>query len=323
MNQIVNRTAFLLLFCLLFLQSPLTAFGQAAGSGLIGHVDFRALVLLHPSMMGYDTQLSAFRIEPSKATLPQQMERRSQEQKQRIVALESEIRALRAKITELHRNYTRDATELSDRYTKSIVDLATGPAGMKRQQFELDKAQLDSTYQAKLQSASGRCVAATEELERLQNISLAPGYTTPEETEARFSAIVKELRQVVQSVAARRGIHIVLNSSFRRALRRELASRETEDPVELSYQKIFTTPFTREVGTSHDFTAGYYENIISMTRNWLDHGSRILKPAKSSIIDSDIVSGGIDLTGEVLSTLFASYKLNQNIGAAVIKAVLE
>ncbi len=323
MNLIANRTAFLLCCCLFLLQSPLTAFGQVAGGALIGHVDFRALVLLHPSMMGYDTQLSAFRVEPSKTTLPQQVERRSQEQKQRIEELENEIRALRAKITELHRNYTRDVTELNDRYTEGIIELATGPAGMKRQQFELDKIQLDSTYQAKLQSTSGRCVAATEELERLQGISLSPGYTTPEETEARFNAIVKEIRQLVQAVAARRGIQIVLNSSFRRALRRELPSRETEAPVELSYQKIFITPFTREVGTSHDFTAGYYENIISMTRNWLDHGVRILKPAKSSFIDSDIICGGIDLTGEVLSTLFASYKLNQNIGAAVIKAVLE
>lgn len=323
MNLTVNRTVILLFFCLFLAQNPFPTFGQAASGVLIGHVDFRALVLLHPSMMGYDTQRSAFRVEPSKTALPQQAERRSQEQKQRLEELESEVRELRAKITELHRNYTRDVTELNDRYMQGVIDLATGPAGMKRQQFELDKVHLDSTYQAKLQAASGRCVAATEELERLQNISLSPGYTTPEETEARFNAIVKELRQLVQAVAARRGIQIVLNSSFRRSLRRELPSRETEDPVELSYQKIFTTPFTREVGTSHDFTAGYYENIISMTRNWLDHGYRILKPAKSSFIDSDIICGGIDLTGEVLSTLFTTYKLNQNIGAAVIKAALE
>ncbi|HOT30185.1 MAG TPA: hypothetical protein PLU72_18550 [Candidatus Ozemobacteraceae bacterium] len=321
--NLTARRAILPAFCLFLLLSPFTAFGQGAGGALIGKVDFRALVLLHPSMMGYDTQKSAFRVEPSKATLPQQMERRSQEHKQRIEALESEIRALRAKITELHRNYTRDVTELNDRYAAGIVDLATGPAGMKRQQFELDKAQLDSTYQAKLQSASGRCVAATEELDHLQNISLAPGYTTPEETEARFNAIVKELRQLVQSVAARRGIQIVLNTSFQRSLRRERPARDSDEPIDLSYQKIFTTPFTREVGTSHDFTAGYYENIIIMTRNWLDHGSRILKPAKSSFIDSDIICGGVDLTGEVLTSLFSSYKVNQNIGAAVIKAALE
>ncbi|OQA06690.1 MAG: hypothetical protein BWY66_01743 [bacterium ADurb.Bin374] len=323
MNLIVNRKAILLFVCFSLLQWPFTAFAQGAGGALIGKVDFRALVLLHPSMFGYDTEKSAFLVEPSKAKLPQQIERRSQEQKQRVEELENEIRALRAKITELHRNYTRDVTELSDRYTTGIVELATGPAGMKRQQFELDKAQLDSTYQAKLQSASGRCVAATEELENLQQISLTPGYTTPEETEARFNVIVKEVRQVVQSVAARRGIQIVLNTSFQRSLRNVRTTRESEEPIDLSYQKIFTTPFTREVGSSHDFTAGYYENIISMTRNWLDHGSRILKPAKSSFIDSDIVCGGIDLTGEVLTTLFASYKLNQNIGAAVIKAALE
>lgn len=322
MKLTVIRTPILLLIALLFIHTPNAAHSQGTNAALIGKVDFRALVLLHPSMMSYDPQKSAFRLEPSK-TASQQLQQRSKEQQQRIGELEGETRALRAKITELHRNYTRDLSEMTDRYMKGAVDLATGPAGMKRQQFELDKMQFDSTYQAKLQTATGRFVAATEELDLLQQVVLTPGYTTPEETAARFAAIVKELRQTIQSVAARRGIQVVLNSSFQRALRRESPSRDSETPPELSYHKIFTTPFTREVGSSHDFTAGYYENIITMTRNWLDHGAQILKPAKSPFIDADVILGGVDLTGEVLTSVFSAYKVNQNIGTAVIKAAME
>lgn len=323
MNPTVKWTSMFLLFCCFFLRHPFTAWAQSPTGMLIGKVDFRALVLLHPSMMEYDPEKSAFRADPAKVASSEHLQRRAQEQSERLEELEHEIQTLRAKITELHRNYTRDMSELSDRYTKETIELATGPAGMKRQQFELDKLQLDSTYQAKLKAASGRCVAAAEELELLQQTSSTPGFTTPEETAARFNAIVSELRQTVQAVAARRGIHIVLNTSFQRALRRELPPREPSSPLEISYQKIFTLPFTREVGASHDFTAGYYENIIAMTRNWLDHGSQILKPAKSSFIDSDIICGGVDLTGEVLSAIFAAYNINQNIGTAVIKAALE
>ncbi|HOY66346.1 MAG TPA: hypothetical protein PLP29_05605 [Candidatus Ozemobacteraceae bacterium] len=323
----MNPTVRFLCVCLLIaaLLVPVrSAPGQPRpGAGaVIGKVDFRVLVLLHPLMMGYDAQKGAFQLEKGKGD-PAAVQKRLQEQQTRVRQLEDKTRELRAKVTELHRNNSRAMGELNDRYLASLVGLATGPAGMKQQQFEIDRMRMETSHQAKLTALSGELAVATEELETLRNLALHPGYTTPEETAARFASIMNEVRQTVQRIAAQRGLQVVLNSGFQRSLRS--LKRVDESPLspDLSYQKIFTTPFTREIQGSHDFVAGYYENIAGMARDWLAHGDRILAPVQSALLDTDILVGGVDLTGEALSALFAGYNVNQNIAAAVIKAALE
>ena len=317
------RQLLCLMIAFLFLSCSATAQSKSGVGAGIGKVDFRALVLLHPSMMKYDPQKCAFKLDAAKSGSQQQNLQRSKERQERILQLENEERALRAKITELHRNHTRDLSAATDAYVSSIAKLATGPAGMKQQQFEIDKMQLESSYQAKLKSVSGQLIVTGEERERLEKVVLHPGYTTPEETAGRFAAIVKEVRQIIQQTASQRGIQIVLNSSYQRSLRAIPAERDGFVPADLSYYKIFTLPFTREVEGNHNFVAGYYENLTGMARDWLNHGNIILTSINSSLVDSDIIIGGTDLTGDVLSALFTSYNVNPNIAAAVIKAALE
>ncbi|HEY9068902.1 MAG TPA: hypothetical protein VIV61_01525 [Candidatus Ozemobacteraceae bacterium] len=323
----MNSPLKLLCSCLLLavlLVPARAAHGQSrpGGGAVIGKVDFRALVLLHPLMMGYDPQKGAFQLEKGKGD-PGALQKRLQEQQVRVRQLEDKTRELRAKVTELHRNHSRQMAELNDRYLASIVGLATGPAGMKQQQFEIDRMRMESSYQAKLTALSGEAAVATEELTALQDLALHPGYTTPEETAARFSSIMSEVRQTVQRIATQRGLQVVLNSGYQRSLRRLKQGEDSPLSPELSYYKIFTTPFTREIEGKHDFVAGYYENISGMARDWLAHGDQILAPVQSALLDTDILVGGVDLTGDVLTALFTTYNVNQNIAAAVIKAALE
>jgi hypothetical protein len=298
--------------------------GQARGvqAPLIGKVDMRALVLLHPSMTMYDPNKAAFKVEPGKATA-QQNQQRTKEQQQRIKELDGQSRALRAKVTELHRNFNRDLSAINDRYLAKIDQMQPGPAGMNRQQFELEKLRLESSYQAKLKAFSGQALVADQELEKLNRVVFHEGFTSPDETQKRFMAIINEVRLVTQQIATQRGIQIVLNSGFRRALRLESADRNVPVPEGLDYSKIFNMPFSREVEGTHDFVTGYYQNLQDMAQDWLKHGSKILEPVRAGLVDSDIILGGVDLTGEVLAALFATYKVNQNVGSAVIKAALE
>jgi hypothetical protein len=168
---------------------------------------------------------------------------------------------------------------------------------------------------------AGQLNTAEEKLNRLNKIAYQVGYTDPEETRKKFNAILNEIRQYTQQQATIKNVQVVLNSSLSSSLKLESRRNDTVMPPELDYSKVFSLPFPREISKDAAAIAGYYGNITSLASNWLMHGDKILDPFRAAILDNDVFIGGVDLTADVLVAIFRAYKIDPNIGNAVIQSI--
>jgi hypothetical protein len=286
----------------------------------IGKVDLKALILLHPSMRSYNPYMQGFKLNADKVTQAR-AKQQSQESQSELKNLQTQARIIEGRITATQRKYNREMATLTNNYLDGLEHLATAPRALKKKEYDRIKSEKEVEYAAKLQSYGVQLLQIEEKIDHLKKASYEPGYTTFEETQKRFNGIVNEIRQYTKQIANRKGIEIVLNSKSRDI--KLLTQEKSVISPDLNYNKIFQTPFPNAIRNDPAAIQGYYSNITSMAENWLHNGSDILAPFNSKVIDNDIFIGGQDLTVEVLKAIFKAYKIDSNIGNAVIKSVLE
>jgi ribosomal protein L9 len=323
-------TSFILIFSIfgLIFWLPTSSFCQRRGAGQqIGTVDFRLLLLLHPTMAKYNPKLQSFKLSSGQTSAAQISKRRKEHQK-RINDLEQQTRRLKGKIAEEYKIYERKMSRISDSYlSKMKDDLATAAAALETQTYNLNKRMLETKHKSYLRMLGDQLAGVNDELASLKKVSYKEGYSTPEESRKQFIAILNETRQYVQSIARKKGIEIVLNSSFKRsfALRDKSPSRKTLPPGQ-SYANILAAPFLEPTAPEDRqnmdrYVSGYYSGISDQVNSYVRYESTILAPFTDFFVDTDILMGGVDLTAEVLAAIFNRYKVNENIGNVIIKAV--
>ena len=283
----------------------------------VGKINLKAVVMLHPAMTAYDPGVQAFKVEAGQVA-PQQMQQKASQHQAELDELASLIKSLQGKINEAHRNYDRQVEEMATRYTDGLENLATGPAVMRRQEYQLDQNKADAAHRARLTALGAQLSTAEDRRDRLSRIAYTVGYTEPEETRRKFAAIINEIRQYTQQIATQKNVQVVLNTSLSSVISR---TRETVVPPDFDYGKIFAIPFPRDIVNDSAAVAGYYGNISSLAANWLSHSDKVLEPFKAAMLDNDVFIGGVDLTAEVLAAIFKAYKVDPNIGNAVIQSV--
>jgi hypothetical protein len=283
----------------------------------IGKVNVKALILLHPSMASYDPYKKAFKISQNQAST-KQIEQNQKASQERVSELQNKANFLRGKIEENHRNFDRQLQKLSENYLRNIDEVATGPAAMKRQQYKIDANLLQTAFNAKIQSLGGQLMKVEDELDNLNRMAYHPGFTDPEDTQKRFFAIVNEIKQYTHQIASKKGIPVVLNSNTISGLK---GQKERIIPADLDYGKLFQMPFPNEIRNDSGAISGYYSNISSLAYNWLVNGDTVLQPFETSLVNMDIFIGGIDLTNEVAATIFRAYKIDQNLGNAILQSI--
>ncbi|MEW6708768.1 MAG: hypothetical protein AB1403_03010 [Candidatus Riflebacteria bacterium] len=290
---------------------------KAASRAAIGKVDLKALVLLHPAMRSFDPYVQAFKVDP--ARVAGGAKQRSEEQQNEINRLNSEVRLLQGRIHEMRRGFDREMERIAKNYLDGIEDLATGPRALKKKEYDIAQNKTEVSFNAKIQALGAQLSQAEDRRTRLEKVAYHSGYSDPDTTQKQFAAIISEIRQYTQQIATQKGIEIVLNSKSREL--KAVTRRETVMAPDLSYEKIFRMPFPNEIRNDSAAVNGYYQNITSLAANWLAHGSNILEPFSSQILDNDVFIGGADLTVEVLAAMFKAYKIDPNVGNAVIQSV--
>lgn len=286
---------------------------------LIGKINLKAVLLLHPAMANYDPAKQAFKVDISKN--PQLQQQKASQHQGEIDSLNSQIKSIQGKIQELRRNNDRQMQALSTKYLGGIEKLDPGKAGMQKQQYLIDSSRSEASFSAKLQALFGQLSLAEERLSRLTKIAYHVGYTDPDETTRRFFAIFNEVKQYTQQLATAKNVQVVLNSSLSSSLKLDARQQNIVMPPELDYSKVFNVPFPRNLAGDEAAISGYYTNLASMANNWLMHGDKILDPFKASILDNDVFIGGVDLTNEVIMSIFRAYKIDPNIGNAIIQGI--
>ncbi len=318
MSERLNNIIKFITLIVLLVTFSLSVEARPRDIAYIGKVNLKAMILLHPSMASYDPYKEAFRLSGKQAS-PQQVQQKLKENQTRISELENKANFLRGKIEETHRNFDRQLQKLSDSYLSNLSEVATGQAGLQRQQYKLDSHRSETTFNAKLQSLGGQLMKVEEEIDKLNKVAYHPGYTNPEETNKRFYAIISEIKQYTHQIATKKGIQVVLNSNT--VSKPSSSNKDMVMPAELDYGKIFALRFPNEIRNDAGAISGYYSNISSLAYNWLVHGEKVLNPFQASLINTDIFIGGVDLTNEVMTSIFRAYKIDQNLSNAILQSI--
>lgn len=289
-------------------------------SAAIGKIDLHALILLHPSMKEYDTEKMAFKLD-SKFVSKSLVKAQNQERLNLIEALKTSRSNLASELVSIHRNHDALLKKMSDRYLSEIEKLATGAALFNRKRYSIEENRVEMKYRAKLNSISVQLRNNEKKIKRLSIIRGGLGYTNPEETSKKIKNIIEDIKKHTKKIAAQKNIQIVLNYSNRMKPKAKLSLSVI--PSDLNYSKVFQNTFPKELMGDTAAVSGYYGEVQSIVANWLTHGDNILEPYSHQLRNTDVFIGGLDLTSEVLLSIFRAQKIDKNLTNVVIKTTKE
>ena len=306
----------LICLCLLTIFTPSSLFAQRGGI-YIGKLDLYAVTLLHPSMIWYSPEKKAFKVSRdavSKHKIATENKENSEERRK----LEAKMKSLKARIKEEEERYNKAVQTYTHKYMDSIDEVGTATAELNRVKFKKYTEEASVNYHVKVNSYYGEYTLCEDKLSKLSS-TLDDNYTSPEETEKRFIEIINEVKAYAKRVADSKGITIVLNSGYKRLL-----SNNNRNSVlhENSFSNIFSTAFPTNLLNDEAAIRGYYLGIESTVENWLDNGSSLFGDiGAKALFNEEIIVGGVDLTADVLSSLYRNYKIDSNISNAIIKGL--
>ncbi len=313
----------LLVIAMFFLTNHET-FAQKKSDTGIGKVDLYVLLLLHPDMINYNTEMKAFttkRDENSKKKAKAEEENNNKS----IQELYSQMGEIKAKMKEEEQKYSKELDKINKKHIEELVDLATGPAELKKATFKQRLDRLEALHYSTMTLFAGQYSLVEDKLMKIKEFGFNENFTTPEETQKRFNAIIKETEEYIKKIAKQKGISIVFNSNYKRLMQNSIAiSSKNKKTITMdnSLNAIFNTAFPQELLSDKLAVEGYYGSVTRKTVTWLNEAGSILGRMKSSLVNSDIIIGGTDLTKDVLEALYKAYKLDPNISTAVIQSAI-
>lgn len=313
-----NRSRILIFASFLFCFLLNTSVFARSSTNYIGKVNLQALVLFHPLMIGYDPQKRAFKVDVRHISKEAQ-KRKMSSNLSKLRALKAEKRRLVAKAVAVNREYDRKLQSLSNRYLEKATKMATGARDMNRVLYKNEEERAALKHRSQTFSISTKLQNIDDEIMSLSNLQIAPGYSSPEETEKKIGQIIVEIRKYTKQIAAQKGIQIVLNSGA--SVKSMSRTAQSVIPSDLYYSKIFSNPFPKSLLNDSQAVRGYYSTVQSISYNWLIHGEQILEPFQASLKNTEVFIGGVDLTADVLSSIFRAYKIDKNLSNVIVQTV--
>lgn len=290
---------------------------KACYSASIGKINLQAIILLHPAMKSYSPNKMAFQLDTSMMS-KSLVKAQEQERQNKINELENIGKQLASDIVAEHRNHDALLLKMSKLYLSDIEKLATGSAIFKRKRYTIEEDQAEATHRGRLVSLSSQLRANEKKIERLIRVRGGVGYANPEDSAKKMREIISEIRKYTKSIAAKKGINIVLNSS--KNILEEEKRLSSSVPDEIAYSKVFQNKFPKKLLTDSAAVSGYYSEVYSIAHNWLVHGDNILRPFSAQLTNTDVFIGGVDLTSEVIAAIFKAHRIDKNLTNVVIKA---
>lgn len=316
----MNRRIVLLLL-LIFSLFSLEAKAQRRGDMAIGKVNMHAVLLLHPAMADYDSEVNAFLVQRD-AVSDQKAKNEHRANQEEINKLETQIRKIRVRITDEDNKFMKKMQGITSAYEESIADLATAPAALREVEYLKKKDKEEREYFARVALLNGEKEVIEKQLLKLTQFDLKDGYSTPEETSKRLDSIISETTSYIKRIADQKGISVVLNSGFKRLMRNYEGKGNNFVSNNNSLRAIVKGSTQATLNIDPNALRGYYESVNNLTISWLDNGGYIFKSAGNDLINSDIILGGYDLTGEVLTALYKAYKIDPNITQAIVNTAV-
>ncbi|RCK77269.1 MAG: hypothetical protein OZSIB_3080 [Candidatus Ozemobacter sibiricus] len=286
---------------------------------VIGTVDLLTLLVFHPAMATYDPFNRAFLKTP--AALPTEPPRRQEVNKARIKELEEKLQGLDTRMNELRAQFDAETREAQAAFDAKLPGLATGAAHLETHRHNIRMNSLSVRFTSQMRALQIQASQLQEAINKELGASLPSRYTSPEETQQRFAAIFAEVQRLTQQVAANRGVAAVLDSGLSRLAFPPESNRPPDLSSAFEYGEVLAQKPPAGLENDPPAITGFYDLQKSRAEGWYRHRATILHPFQPMLQQSFVVTGGIDLTAEVMKAILDQYKIEARIQGIILEAI--
>lgn len=315
--------------------------------GGIAQADLRLLLMLHPSMMGYDFTLNRFlkvspaqkaayktaenevarrRPEVDKALLALQLERNKLLREAGAARVTASIRA--APVTTLQESAKLPLFDPTASRTKTVevstIDTRLEPNGAPGVSLSAERA---------VAQCEKRLLEIDAKIQAQYDRLLEPLYHPTADTEKIFNGIFSEVKSIISDVARQRGISTVMNAcpitpGSPRQMRNPGATIPSGDHSR-AFDHLFESLLNAEFDNrsrpplpdAQRVLAGIGMTVTEPLRAYLAKSPSLTPLMESPDTGQLFLYGGVDLTGPAATVLMTKYKFPAGIQQLVLSVI--
>lgn len=313
-----NRRASLAL--LLALAVILPSLPLAAQQPVIGLVDLSAVLIFHPRMANYDPARGSFKdddllktVKRAKPFAQGDVKKAIEELSSRRSRIEMQLNDIRKKMNERLR---QEATSFGER----VLNVSTGTAAVLENKNLIRISQIDQEFSLKARSLFGELRKIDTELATLEKTDPTGTWSSPEETQQIFQALLAEVRDVIKWVASAKRIGIVLDAGPSYTFQTPQASNEPIVVPNINPLKSALTEPPPPSSEPKEVAQKHFQALGEGIFHWVRNRAAVLTPVRTALAGSKVILGGIDMTEDVIATLLTRYKVNQSVQWVILNA---
>lgn len=294
--------------------------GAVAGS-YVGVVDLAAVLLFHPYMLNYEPAQKAFLKAASTGGAGEKpSDAAAQGSREQVDQLVQQQKELEARMSELRTKYDNELMQAQGEFEDQLAKLPKAKGMVAKVHHEQRNAQREMKFNAEYRSLQAQSDLLNERIAQATGSSQGSQFLSPGESEKKFRDLLEEVRVVTRQVAAQRGISIVLDSS--EAGVRQVFDQPRSEPLgENAFKSIFAQKLPPNAGRDQPSGQGMQLVQRDLAVSWYRSRGALLEPFRNVLGGSFVVSGGYDLTQEVLAALWARYRLDASYQALILQAI--
>ncbi len=281
------------LFSLVLMLLTMTCYQSFAETNQFGYVNVATVVLLHPTMKHFDPMTKLFKFEALKnIDSEERIEANLLKYRVELNKLEDELKAIEAKRIELEEIFLERSQHL-----ESIQNQIKSDA--ERKDFEQKRAKLENEYVKEAGELRIKANYAQKKIDAFKKTEKYSNFVSQGETNQLFSLILDDVYEAINAVTKEKKLSFVFNSSA------EITYIENQMTAENHLEAFFD--HFKELLDNPDGKVIAGASISS----WLDEKNFTFLNCSDPRLFSFVVTGGIDLTPEVIDHIYAKHKIGK------------
>ncbi len=283
-------------------------------------VDLAFLMLFHPGMQLYHFDSRRFEQPFPDGTTP---EGRTRIFKERAVARSRTAQQNRSRFDKLN----RDRFEVSQEIARLAEDLNEKTLNLKNRAGEPNLAgklaDLENRFWKKKKELEDRFNELNDEMVKIDEQANKKLFSSQNSRERKFNAMEDEILEAITTVARIRGYGTVLNSSFV-----EPSVARAIDPLDAKeygeHISEFDNPYAALWSQTPDKSVGRDEDagrLSSLVTRWTGYRSRVLSEIVDRPLNRLVLTGGKDLTLDVLAYLLKKHRMAEDRARLLLKTL--
>lgn len=264
------------------------------GVNQFGYVNIAEVMQLHPTMRYFDPSSKRFELAAFIKS-KDDIEERIEENK---VKAREEYNKLEKKLEELENK----RKEIEEIYLERVEHLGTAEDIKKmsekdRKKYEKKKAELDSHFYNEADEIRKKIYYAKQDIKKQENNSNFTGYLTVGETSKVFSLMLDDVYEAINAVSKKKNISFVFNSSAN---------------IEFDENPLSVTNRMGEFFDNFKETLNDPDGKViagGALTQWLSVKNSTFTNCLDRRINSFVLVGGADLTGDVIDYIYVKYKI--------------